>query len=141
MNIRDYQDKLSGKGLKITPQRMAVLEAFDNLRSHPTAEKVTEFIRRRYPNIAIGTVYKILETFVKHGILNKVKTDQDVMRYDPVQVHHHHLYCHDSDRIEDYYDDELNEMIAEYFSRKPIKGFIVGEIKLQINGKFNNRNK
>jgi len=49
---------------------------------------------------------------------------------------HHHLYCSESDRIEDYVDDDLNTMIEEYFKQKKISGFQIEDIKLQIIGKF-----
>ena len=40
MNSTDYKTKLKERGLKVTPQRLAVLEAVDVLRDHPTAEEV-----------------------------------------------------------------------------------------------------
>jgi Fur family peroxide stress response transcriptional regulator len=58
------------------------------------------------------------------------------MRYDPILEKHHHLYCAESERIEDYFDDELNDMLKEYFERKQIPGFTIDDIKLQIIGKF-----
>jgi Fur family peroxide stress response transcriptional regulator len=130
---------LKSSSLKITPQRVAVLEAFENLAKHPTADKIIDYIRGNHPNIAIGTVYKTLETFVDKGILIKVKTEKDVMRYDHIVEPHHHLYCVESDRIEDYFDDELNVLLTNYFNKKQIPDFEVDDIKLQIKGKFNNK--
>jgi Fur family peroxide stress response transcriptional regulator len=49
---------------------------------------------------------------------------------------HHHLYCSESDRIEDHKDTELNEMIEKYFKNKDIPGFKIEDVKLQIIGKF-----
>ena len=63
------------------------------------------------------------------------------MRYDAVLSNHHHLYCVETDRIEDYEDDELNQLINDYFKKKTIKNFKVTDIKLQITGKFKNNNK
>ena len=138
MNFKEIRDILIDKGLKVTPQRLAVLEAVFELGNHPTAEKITEYIKRNHPNIAIGTVYKTLETYVEKGIIKKVKTDKDIMRYDAVLDKHHHLYCFESDRIEDYYDDELNKMIDNYFRKKEIENFRIEDIKLQIIGFFLN---
>jgi Fur family peroxide stress response transcriptional regulator len=58
------------------------------------------------------------------------------MRYDAILEKHHHLYCADSDRIEDYYDEELNKVLEKYFIKKNIPGFEIKEIRLQISGKF-----
>jgi Fur family peroxide stress response transcriptional regulator len=137
MDFNGIRDILTTKNLKITPQRMAVLEALDSLKQHPTADNIIEFIRKNHPNIAIGTVYKTLETFVEKGIIQKVKTDKDVMRYDYIMDKHHHLYCDESDRIEDYFDEELNGLLEDYFNKKQIPDFTIEDIKLQIKGKFN----
>jgi len=122
--------------LKVTPQRIAVLEVVLTLKNHPDADKVIDYIRINYPHVSIGTVYKTLETFVKKGIIKKVKTDSDVMRYDAIPGRHHHLYCAESDRIEDFYDDELNELIDNYLKKKKIPNFKIEDVKLQIIGEF-----
>jgi Fur family transcriptional regulator, peroxide stress response regulator len=132
---------LKGCGLKVTPQRIAVLDAVINLNNHPKAENITEFIKTNHPNIATGTVYKTLETLVQCGIIMKVKTDSDVMRYDAIIERHHHLYCSESDRIEDFYDNELNEILDNYLKKKKIPNFKIEDIKLQIVGKFKDSEK
>jgi len=130
---------LKDSNLKVTPQRIAVLEALNNLRDHPTADKIKEYVVKNHPNIAVGTIYKTLETFVEKGLVKKVKTDKDVMRYDAILDKHHHLYYEDTERIEDFFDDQLNEMLEEYFRKKKIPNFKVKDIKLQIIGTFNNK--
>ncbi|MCX6302626.1 MAG: transcriptional repressor [Bacteroidia bacterium] len=132
---------LAESGLKITPQRTAVLEVILSLNNHPTADNIAEYLRMSYPHIPIGTVYKILDTFFEKGIIKKVKTGDDVMRYDGVQKKHYHLLCADSERIEDYYDDELNKILNEYFGKKRIPGFIIEDFKVQIVGQFKDKNK
>ena len=132
----EITSKLSGAGLKITPQRIAVLEAVMELRNHPTADKVIDFIKNNHPNIATGTVYKTLETFVEKGLIKKVKTDRDIMRYDAITDPHHHLYSSASDRIEDFVDPELLKIIEKYFENHKIPNFKIEDIKLQIIGEF-----
>ena len=130
---------LKDSNLKVTPQRVAVLEALINLKNHPTADKIKEYVVKNHPNIAVGTIYKTLETFVEKGLVKKVKTEKDVMRYDAVLDNHHHLYCEDTERIEDFFDDELDNLIDKYFQKKKIPNFQVKDIKLQIIGTFNNK--
>jgi len=127
---------ISDKGLKVTPQRVAIFEAVTKLHNHPTAENVTSHIRADFPHIAVGTVYKVLDTLVAHNLLKKVKTEKDVMRYDEVLSNHHHLYCTETDRIEDYEDETLTELIYNYFKTQKVKNFKIEDIKLQITGKF-----
>lgn len=135
-DIQNIQKKLTDKKLKITPQRLSILEALYTLNNHPTAEQIIEFIRPKYPNVAIGTVYKTLDTFVKHGIIHKISTQNDVMRYDGILSNHHHLHSSDSDYIEDYKNEELDKLLKDFFERNNIENYEIESIKLHINGKF-----
>ena len=139
MKIEKYKVDLKNSNLKVTPQRMAVLEALNSLKEHPTTDKIKEYVVKNHPNIAVGTIYKTLETFVEKGLVKKVKTEKDVMRYDAILEKHHHLYCEDSEHIEDFFDDELNNILENYFMKKKIPNFKVKDIKLQIIGTFNNK--
>ena len=136
MKLKEITNKLVEKRLKVTPQRVAILEAIFSLDNHPTVENIIDYIRKNHPNIATATVYKVLDTFVSCRLINRVRTDRDIMRYDAVLESHHHIYCSDSDRIEDYKDDELNSLLSEYFINKGIPNFKIEDIKLQILGKY-----
>lgn len=139
MKQEKHDFNLKNSSLKVTPQRIAVLEALNSLKGHPTAEKIKEYVMKNHPSIAVGTIYKTLETFVEKGLVQKVKTEKDVMRYDAILDKHHHLYSEDTERIEDFFDDKLNTMLEEYFKKKKIPNFKVKDIMLQIIGTFNNK--
>lgn len=130
--------KLAEKGLRITPQRMAILEAIYTLGNHPTAEQIITYIRKIYPNIATGTVYKVLDVLIENELIHRVKTDNDNMRYDAITSAHHHLYANDSNKIMDYTDEQLDAILTEYFKNKNIPDFEIKEIRLQVIGKFLN---
>jgi Fur family peroxide stress response transcriptional regulator len=132
---KDFREKLQEKGLKVTPQRVAIFEAILKLDNHPTADDIISFIKTNHPNISVGTVYKVLDTLVENNLLKKVKTEKDIMRYDPLLSNHNHLYCSETERIEDFEDEKLNALICDYFTKNKIKKF--QDIKLQITGKFN----
>lgn len=136
MNVGEISSRLYEKGLKVTPQRIAIFEAILKLNNHPTAENIIEYIRKNHPNISVATVYKVLDVLVENGMIKKVKTENDMMRYDAIMESHHHIYCSDSERIEDYMDNELNEMLEAYFRGKKIPHFQIEDIKLQIIGKY-----
>lgn len=137
MDEKDIRGKLASCGLKVTPQRVAILQAIAKMNSHPTADQVIAGIKSKHPNISVGTVYKVLDALVNKCLLTKVKTENGVMRYDLVtDEQHHHLYSLKDDRIEDYVDDDLDRLLNEYFKKKNIKNFTIADIKLQITGTF-----
>ena len=132
---------LTDKDLRITPQRVAVLDVILNLDTHPSAETIAEFVRINYPHVPLGTIYKILDIFVEKEIISRVKTEDGIIRYDPIMEKHHHLYCAESERIEDYYDEDLNKILNDYFKKKKIPDFTIVDFKVQITGKFRDENK
>ncbi len=134
--MQNLRKILHENGLRITPQRLEVLNTILQLKNHPTAEQIIASIQVKNPNIAVGTIYKTLETFVNCGLIKKVKTDDDFMRYDAITEMHHHLYSSKSERIEDYFDEELNRILTEYFSDNKILNFRIEDLKLQIIGRF-----
>ncbi len=140
MKAEDISHRLIEKGLKVTPQRIAILEAIFKLNNHPTADNIIDYIRKNHPNIAVATVYKVLGTLAQNNLVIKVKTEKDINRYDGIVESHHHLYNSGSDRIEDYRNGELNMILEEYFRVNEIPGFKIEDIKLQIIGKFTNDN-
>jgi Fur family transcriptional regulator, peroxide stress response regulator len=127
--------------LKITTQRIAILEVIMLLDNHPDAEAITDYLRLTHPSIALATIYKTLDTFTKKGIIKKVLSSNESMRFDAIQKRHHHLYCSESDRVEDFYDDNLTRIIDEYLKKKKIPNFKVEDVVLQITGKFTDMKK
>jgi Fur family peroxide stress response transcriptional regulator len=132
----EIRDLISAKGIKVTPQRMRVLEAIYKLNNHPTAENILAYIKKNDPNISSGTVYKVLETFVEKNLVKKVKTERDIMRYDGILENHHHLYCIECDYIEDYINEKLDNLLLEFFKENQIDNFNIQDIKVSINGNF-----
>jgi len=136
METKYLSNKLIERGLKVTPQRIVILDAIYNLNNHPTADNIVEYIRKNNPNISTATVYKVLDAFVSCGLIGRVKTEKDIMRYDPITESHHHIYCTDSDHIEDYKDEDLNRILQDYFDKKGIPDFTIEDLKLQILGRY-----
>jgi Fur family transcriptional regulator, peroxide stress response regulator len=133
--VTDIVQQIQKSGLKITPQRVAVMQALHKLE-HPRAEDIFRDVSGQMPGISPATVYNTLEALVQRKIIRKVHTDAGIMRYDAICEQHHHLYCSNSDRMGDYFDDELDKMLKEYFRQKKIKGFRIKDIKVQLMGEF-----
>ena len=136
MANRDIIKILTDNNLRITPQRTAVLEVLYTLNNHPSADYIIDFLRLTFPHITLSTVYKILDVFIEKGIITRVKTEDGIMRYDYVNEKHHHLYCTETERIENYYDEELDKLLENYMKKKTIPNFKIKDIRLQITGIF-----
>jgi Fur family peroxide stress response transcriptional regulator len=135
-NIQEIAEKLTQSGLKVTPQRIAVMQALMKFHHHPTAEEIFREVSQNIPGLSQTTVYNTLDVFVKKGIAQRIATDAGVMRYDVIAEAHHHLYCLGTARVEDYFDPELDKLLRDYFEKKKINGFRPIDIKLHLTGEF-----
>ena len=58
IKMKKYKDI----GLKLTPQRLAILDYLDKNFDHPTAEDIYADIKDKFPTMSFATVYKTLES-------------------------------------------------------------------------------
>lgn len=93
------------KGLKITPQRLAIFDALQGDAGHPTALTVYERVRATMPAISLRTVYQALNDLADMGMIRCISIGGDAARYDPNTAEHHHLVCSRCGAITDTYLD------------------------------------
>ena len=136
MKKQEIRIRLKESGLKMTPQRLLIMEVITGMRNHPTADLIINKVREVQPDISPATVYKTLDTLVQKGLICKISTEDGSMHYDPVTLLHHHLYNTDTGEIKDYHDEELNRLLQHYFNHKKIPGFKLEDFRLELNGKF-----
>lgn len=93
--------KINDIGIRLTPQRIAVLEFLEGNREHPSADDIYKKVKKRYPTISFATVYNTLETLKRTGNVTELTIDPSRRRYDPDTRHHHHMICLKCKRIND----------------------------------------
>ena len=76
MKRQEIAERLSENGLRVTPQRVAILGAIIKLNNHPTAEHIIAYIKKKHPNISVGTVYKVLDSLVEKNLLKKKEREK-----------------------------------------------------------------
>ncbi len=87
--------------LRMTRQRRVILAELRKVTSHPTADKVYQMVRRKLPNISLGTVYRNLEILSESGMIQKLELGGSSRRYDGNPKMHYHLRCIRCERMED----------------------------------------
>ncbi len=100
------EEKMREAGLRVTPQRRAVWEAFgDGEGGHLAADEVFARARRALPELSRATVYNTLAAFVGAGMLQAVESRGAVL-YDPnPDPSHHHFRCRSCDWLYDVHVD------------------------------------
>ena len=81
-------------GLKVTQQRLAILETLSAGRAHVTAQEVFEVVNARYPDIGFATVYRFLRKMAEQKMVTEVRMGGLPARYELTpRRHHDHLTC------------------------------------------------
>jgi len=136
MKTDELINRLKERGLKVTPQRLIVLKALVDNDTHPNAESIIKIVRKKHPAISVGTIYNILDKFVEKDIISKLQTDNSVMRYDPLVFEHHHIYMKNSDKVVDYFDDNLSKLVKDYLrDKKELSNIDIESVRINIIGK------
>lgn len=126
---------LSKAGLKVTSSRLLVFKAVTNEElCHPNAEMIFDLVKKQSPSISLATVYKNLESLEKASLIDRVWSSDGQKRYDVKQKEHAHIHCTNTKEILDYHDQELNDMIINYFRKKRVNNLKIRNISLHITG-------
>ena len=138
MDREHFTQFLRDKGLKVTNQRIGVLEALsDSEDSHLTAEEIYDVVRLEYPEIGLATVYRTIQLLLELQLIDQINLDDGCVRYEVRgsdaggQHHHHHLICLSCGRVFSFNGDLL-ETLEEYIRDK--NGFQVVDHKVQLYG-------
>jgi Fe2+ or Zn2+ uptake regulation protein len=80
-------------GLKVTPQRLAIVRELAADESHPTAQELYERLRPSLPTMSFATVYNTLDALSTAGLCAALALSPGSGRFDPNMEPHHHLVC------------------------------------------------
>jgi Fur family peroxide stress response transcriptional regulator len=80
-------------GLRLTPQRTAILGYLEGNETHPSAGEVFQALRAEHPTMALATVYNTLRCLVEAGLLLEIRVSAGEVNYDPDTSSHDHAYC------------------------------------------------
>lgn len=132
---RVLAEELASKGVRMTAQRRAVIEAIQTAPGHLDAESLLSLAKRSTANIDRATVYRTIELLKKHGLIDEL----DLMHLEGekhfyearTKTDHLHLACFRCGRIEEF-ASPLFEQLKEQISRET--GFSVRVARLEVGG-------
>jgi Fur family peroxide stress response transcriptional regulator len=97
----EFVQRCHARGLAITPQRLAIIRALLDSKTHPSAEDICATVRKQLSHISLATVHRILEQLCEAGEARKVTLLHDSARYDGHAERHHHVVCVQCKQIRD----------------------------------------
>jgi len=133
-------------GLKLTPQRLAIVRELAEDESHPTAQELFERLRPSMPTMSFATVYNTLDTLTSAGLCAALALSPGSGRFDPNMDPHHHLVCDRCGSVRDVPsppagrptdDDSARRAVAKEVAKEVAKiapGFEVRSVERILRG-------
>jgi Fur family peroxide stress response transcriptional regulator len=127
---RDFEASCRRRGIRLTPQRLAVYRALVADLSHPTAEALYASLALVMPGLSQATVYRTLEFLDSENLIRRVSGPETVGRFDANLERHQHLVCRTCGSLIDVTVSEFDGLKLPRF-----RGFSVEEMDIRLVGR------
>lgn len=117
--------------MRYSRQREALLQLLHSTTTHPDAEWLYTILRKEYPNISLGTVYRNLRQLTDAGEIVEL-IDGTVSHFDADKSPHYHMKCNCCQGIYDVHKDNVSITV------KTEDGFLIDGFSLMLNGTCRN---
>ncbi len=117
--------ELKRSGLKLTPQRIAIVRELAGDETHPTAQDLFDRLRAAFPTMSFATVYNTLDALAAHSLVGslRLRGARGAVRFDPNTSAHHHAVCDRCHAVVDLPAEPLDGATARRLGRQT--GFLV----------------
>jgi Fur family transcriptional regulator, peroxide stress response regulator len=131
-SIRAMISAFREMGLKLTRQRLEVINVLGGDKSHPSALNVYRKARKNVPTISLSTVYYTLNILKKHRLIKELEFYDMDNRYEANTTNHLNLVCLKCGSIQDFPGNIpialANEKVEEH------TGFHVVDTRMEYYG-------
>ncbi|AZS17227.1 MULTISPECIES: peroxide-responsive transcriptional repressor PerR [Paenibacillus] len=129
--VQHALEQLKMNGVRITPQRHAILSYLMDTMGHPTADEIYRALEPRFPNMSVATVYNNLKMFIEAGLVRELTYGDSSSRFDADVSNHYHIICEKCGKIEDFTYPSLDEVERK---AEEVTGFEVHGHRLELYG-------
>jgi Fur family peroxide stress response transcriptional regulator len=91
--VQQMLDQVRAAGLKLTPQRIAIVRELADDETHPTAQELFSRLKVDLPTMSFATVYNTLSTLADAGLCSSRSLTDGPTRFDPNTAAHDHAVC------------------------------------------------
>lgn len=124
-------EKLKTTGVRMTPQRHAILSFLMDTHIHPTVDEIYKSLEARFPNMSVATVYNNLKLFLEAGLVRELTYGDGASRFDADMHDHYHAICHTCGSISDFECESLAHIEAAATRET---GFVVTGHRMEVYG-------
>jgi Fur family peroxide stress response transcriptional regulator len=92
MSMDTVIDKMKKEGMRLTPQRVHIVELLFEL-SHPTAEQIYAMMAEKFPYVSQTTVYSTLKKLKEIGVAREFANGSKSSHFELAETDHWHFHC------------------------------------------------
>lgn len=129
--LETAMEKLKTTGVRMTPQRHAILSYLLDIDTHPTVDEIYKALESKFPSMSLATVYNNLKVFVETGLVRELTYGDGASRFDADMSDHYHAICESCGKIEDFRHEPLTEV--EHAAERST-GFRVRGHRMEVYG-------
>lgn len=129
----DLSGLLRTAGVRVTRQRLEILEELARERDDVTAQALWSRLRERHgSSIGLATVYRTVSLLHERGAIDALSHHGGELCYRLCsQEHHHHLVCSGCHRVVEVTTCDLEDWLGEVAARH---GFLATGHEIEITG-------
>jgi Fur family ferric uptake transcriptional regulator len=118
-----FKNYLKKKGLKVTNERLQILEEVFERHDHFEADELLEELKLKNARVSRATVYRTLDLLTQCGLVAKDNFGGSSAKYEHVygHKHHDHIICIDDGSIIEFYDERIEQLQDEIAKKYGIK--------------------
>ncbi len=113
-------------------QRTRIIELLRSTDKHPTADWLYEQLKKEFPSLSLGTVYRNLSFLVEQGDVKKIHFGSTFDRFEANIKPHYHLICESCGKIVDFEMPEVYDDLND--QAKQLTTFTINHHKLEFFG-------
>lgn len=120
--------QLKNKNIRLSHQRLKVLEYLCENPSHPTVDQIYVDLKQDIPTLSKTTVYNTLNTLVEAELVKLITIEENEVRYDMIIENHGHFKCESCRMIYNFHID------IDSFETKDLDGFKIHDKNVYFKG-------
>ena len=110
----DFAQALRDAGLRVTPQRLALLAILMDSADHPNADELLARARALDDSVSLATVYRTLSALEEAGLIRKLTLESEPSRYEITPVaEHDHVVDIDTGEVIEIANDDIARLRRE----------------------------
>jgi Fur family transcriptional regulator, ferric uptake regulator len=132
--VEGFNKHLKDKGLRLTSERVRLLEIICSMKGHFSADDVLARVKSQRSSGSRATLYRLLPVLVEAGFIQQSLFSEGQTRFEVTwnRAHHDHLICSQCNKVIEFQNNAIEILQREIANRF---GFILDHHVMELVGR------